>query len=125
MTNDVRQVERAWSEVLADRIKRDGASYVHIEVRDETSGDLDSFNLDIADALDALTSPPAPSGWQQRMEADASPAQDPIDAAVDAQLGPLGDELKAIGHKLAKENPPHGSDCDCRLCHPECYGDDY
>lgn len=66
MTNDM---ERPWSKVLADRIRRDGANYVHIEIRDETSGVLDSFNLDTADALEALTSPPAPSGWQQRIAA--------------------------------------------------------
>lgn len=36
-------------------------------------------------------------------EADASPAKDPITAAVDAQLDPLKRELVDIGHKLAKE----------------------
>lgn len=56
-------------------------------------------------AKDAL--PPAPEapdfiGAAVHEEADASPAKDPIAAAVDAQLDPLKDELTAIGHKLAK-----------------------
>lgn len=42
----------------------------------------------------------------QRPEADASPANDPIAAAVDAQLDPLKDEFKAIGHKLAADASP-------------------
>jgi hypothetical protein len=46
-------------------------------------------------------------------------ALDPIDAAVDAQLDPLKDELKAIGHKLERRRnhhvwrERHGRTCVC------------
>lgn len=40
-----------------------------------------------------------------KSEADASPAKDPIAAAVDAQLDPLKDALVDFGHKLAKDMP--------------------
>lgn len=61
---------------------------------------------EVGGALDMLLIRPVVDGNRldlHPLEADASPAKDPIAAAVDAQLDPLKAELIDIGHKLAKE----------------------